>query len=218
MDAAILVGFAIGALIFLIPIILMKISSIKSRWLVAEKLNQLTIETRSFIESLEQSREFPDVNASGLHLSAGEFLVRRERATLAKFTRARVGGGIGTRVRVAGFPIYIGGSKSIPTEELREAGAGDLVLTNRRLFFLGAQTVTVPFDKLLKCEQIDAGLIISASGRERPHILVLENAGLWCFLVNWVAKHQFENRRLPNDMHLAVTGQPPSLEVHVSCD
>jgi hypothetical protein len=116
----------------------------------------------------------------GLLLRNGEFVVQHDRATLKKFVRARVGHG--TRVRVG--PFYFGGWKSIPKEELREASTGDLVLTNQRLLFLGAQTLTIPFDKLLKCEQVDAGLVISQSEREHPLVLVLKNAGLWCFLVN----------------------------------
>jgi hypothetical protein len=44
-------------------------------------------------------------------------------------------------VRVGGFPIYLGGWKSVPNEELREVGTGELVLTNRRLLFLGAHTL-----------------------------------------------------------------------------
>jgi hypothetical protein len=180
------------------------------------KLDELTAGTRNFIELLEENREFSDVRVPGLHLRNGEFAVRHDRATLAKFIRARVGGGLGTRVRVAGFPIYVGGWKSIPKEELREASTGDLVLTNQRILFLGAQTLTTPFGKLLKCEQMDAGLVISQSEREHPHVLVLENAGLWCFLVNWVSDNKFENRRLPDGMHLTVTGEPPTLQVQVT--
>jgi hypothetical protein len=115
-------------------------------------------------------------NLPGLHLRNGEFVVRHDTATLAKIVWARVGGSLGTR----GVRVW----KSLPKEELREVGAGDLVLTNQRLLFLGVQTLTIPFDKLLKCEEMDAHLVISQSDRERPHVLVLKNAGLWCFLVN----------------------------------
>ena len=116
----------------------------------------------------------------GLHLRNGEFVVRHDRAKLKKFVRARVGHG--TRVRVG--PFSFGGWKSIPKEELREASTGDLILTNRRLLFLGEQTLTIPFEKLLKCEQTRAGLVISQDRRRRPHVLVLENAEHWCFLIN----------------------------------
>ena len=81
-------------------------------------------------------------------------------------------------------PVSFGGWKSIPKEELHEASTGDLVLTNQRLLFLGVQTLTIPFEKLLKCEQVGAGLVISQDRRGRQHVLVLENAGHWCFLIN----------------------------------
>jgi hypothetical protein len=124
----------------------------------------------------------------GLHPRNGEFVVRHDRATLKKFVRARVGHG--TRVRVG--PFSFGGWKSIPKEELREASTGDLVLTNQRLLFLGSQILTLPFEKLLKCEQTDAGLVISQSRRQHPYFLVLKNAGHWCFLINC----QVSNRKI----------------------
>jgi hypothetical protein len=121
------------------------------------------------------------VKVPGLHLRNGEFVVRHDRATLKQYVRARVGHG--TRMRFG--PIYVGGWKNIPKEELREAGTGDLILTTQRLLFLGEQTLTIPFEKLLKCEQVDAGLVISQTRRGPPHVLVLgKNAEHWCFLIN----------------------------------
>jgi hypothetical protein len=120
------------------------------------------------------------VTVPGLHLRKGEFVVRHDRATLKQFVRTRTGSSLGTRV----FGFYVGGWKSEPKDELREVSTGDLILTNRRLLFLGEQTLTIPFEKLLKCEQVKAGLVISETYRERPHVLVLENPEHWCFLIN----------------------------------
>jgi hypothetical protein len=58
-------------------------------------------------------------------------------------------------MRVFGF--YVRNWTSEPKDELREASTGDLILTNQRLLFLGERTLTIPFEKLLKCEQaVDA--------------------------------------------------------------
>jgi hypothetical protein len=192
------------------------ISGRTRRLQAAEKLDQLTAATRSYIETLEQRRTFAPVALPGLHLEPTEFAMRHDDATLAEFRRARVGGGIGTRVRVGGFPIYLGGWKSVPKEELRIVGAGQLVLTNRRLLFLGAHTLAIPFDRLLTCQQTDAGLVVSESRRKTPHVFVLENNGLWCFLVNWMADNRFEDQKLPDGMHISVTGEAPHLQVHVT--
>jgi hypothetical protein len=180
-----------------------------------KKLDQLTSATRGYIEALEQSRVFAPIAMPGLHLEQGEFAIRHDRATLAEVRRARIGGGLGTRVRVGGFPIYLGGWKSVPSEELREVGTGELVLTNRRLLFLGAHTLALPFDRLLTCQQMDAALLVSESRSKRPHVLILENAGLWCFLVNWAADSRFKDPKLPDDMHLSVSGKTPELEVQL---
>jgi hypothetical protein len=184
----------------------------------SKKLDGLATAIRSYIEGLERTRTFAPVEVPGLHLEKGEFAIRHDRATLAEFMRARVGGGVGTRVRVAGFPIYLGGYKSVPNEELRQVGVGDLVLTNRRFLFVGAHSVVIPLDKLLSCQQMDTGLIISESKGKRPHVFVFDNAGLWNFLVNWAVKSRFTEPRLPDGMHLAVTSQAPNLEIEVSID
>jgi hypothetical protein len=180
-----------------------------------KKLDQLTSATRGYIEALEQSRVFAPITVPGLHLEQGEFGIRHDRATLAQVRTARIGAGLGTRVRVGGSPIYLGGWKSVPSEELREVGTGELVLTNRRLLFLGAHTLAIPFDRLLTCQQMDAALVVSESRSKRPHVLILENAGLWCFLVNWAADNQFKDPKLPDDMHLNVSGKTPELQVQL---
>ncbi len=40
--------------------------------------------------------------------------------------------------------------------------------------------------------------------------------GLWCFLVNWVAENRFEDPKLPDGMHISVTGETPKLQLHVT--
>jgi hypothetical protein len=128
----------------------------RTRRQTTQKLGELATATRSYLEGLDQSRSFTPVAVPGLHLQRGEFAIRRDQATLAEFARERLGGGLGTRIHVGGFPIYIGGWKSLPKEELREVGTGNLVLTNHRLLFIGARTVTIPFEKLLTCQQVTA--------------------------------------------------------------
>lgn len=92
------------------------------------------------------------------------------------------------------------------------------MLTNHRLLFLGAHTLTIPFNKLLTSQQMDAGLVISETRSKRPHVFLPENPGLWCFLLNWVAKHRFNEPKLPDDIHLSVTGEGANLEVRMTED
>jgi len=78
-----------------------------------------------------------------------------------------------------------------------------LVLTNRRLLFLaGTHTLVIPLDRLLMCEQSNAGLVVSESRSKHPHTFAVENEGLWCFLVDWIAKNRFAELKLPDTMHI----------------
>jgi hypothetical protein len=94
-------------------------------------------------------------------------------------------------VHVGRIPIHLGSYKSIPVEELREVGAGELVLTNHRLLFIGRHTFAIPFNRL-------------------PN-----NATLWNFLVTWVAESRLEQPKLPDDVHLGVIGDPPKMRIVV---
>lgn len=134
-----------GALVGLLVVLLTLLTAKKKQRQAAEELQQITAATRAYIEDLEQRHAFAPVAVPGLHLEQGEFAVRHDRATLAESRLVKLGGGLGTSVRVGGFPIYLGGWKSVPKEELRKIGTGGLVLTNRRLLFLGAHTLAIPF-------------------------------------------------------------------------
>ena len=112
-------------------------------------------------------------------------------------------------------PVGVAAYTLVPKEELREVGAGDLVLTNHRLLFIGAHTFAIPFARLLRCEQVDAGLVVSESRWKNPRVLLPENPALWYFLVNLVANNQFEGPRLPDDMHISVTGEVPKLRIEI---
>ena len=57
--------------------------------------------------------------------------------------------------------------------------------------------------------------MVSESRSKNPHVFLLENEGLWCFLVNWLADNRFEDPKLPDDGHLSVTGEAPKLRVEV---
>jgi hypothetical protein len=54
------------------------------------------------------------------------------------------------------------------------------------------------------------------SRSKHPHVFVVENPGLWCFLVNWVADNRFTDPKLPDGMHLCVTGESPNFQVNVT--
>jgi hypothetical protein len=43
----------------------------------------------------------------------------------------------------------------------------------------------------------------------------VEIAGLWYFLVNWLAENRLEDPKLPESVHFRVTGEAPELRVEV---
>jgi nitrogen fixation protein len=44
----------------------------------------------------------------------------------------------------------------------------------------------------------------------------LDNPGLWCFLVNYLADTRLEDPKLPDGVHLSVTVEAPKLRVEVN--
>ncbi len=93
---------------------------------------------------------------------------------------------LGTRVRLAGMPVYLG--QSTPAKESHEilaaAGSGEFVLTNRRIVITSdKQTFSLPLSEVIDFEHAGGGIQIFAQGRHGGIIYQVERQWqLWILL------------------------------------
>ena len=93
--------------------------------------------------------------------------------------RTSSGGYGGTSFRVTkGIRVNTGrfSSTSLSHEELKNIDGGDLVVTNRRLFFAGNQrTANVIFKKIVSIEPYSNGIVLHKDGKERAQYFLWPN-------------------------------------------
>lgn len=142
-----------------------------------EVLNEFT----SYIRTIEAQGRLPQVTDPDFSTQEGEFIVLAQHdATMREIRAKRVIGGAGTRIKIGGIPLYLGGAQSRPHDEIRETATGTLYLTNRRLVFIGdKRTLNVPFDKILNITNSPVGITVHHSTRSQPVTFTVSNPLIW---------------------------------------
>ena len=143
----------------------------------SEVLNEFT----SYIRTIEAQGRLPQVTDPDFHTQEGEFIVLAQHgSTMREVRAARVTGGAGTRIKIGGIPLYLGGAQSRPLDEIRETANGTLYLTNQRLVFIGdKRTLNAPFDKILSVTNSPAGITVHQSARSQPVSFTVSNPLIW---------------------------------------
>ena len=74
----------------------------------------------------------------------------------------------GPSVRVGGMPIRLGAFQSESHEALREIDRGTLILTDRRLVFMGEKkNANIPLSKILRVQSGDGEIAVQREDRQR---------------------------------------------------
>jgi len=183
----------------------------------SEKAGSLKRELSDFIAHISESGSLPTVTTSNLHLQSGEFAILGESsAVLFELRRSRIGGGIGTRVKVGKMPLYLGGWKSTSVESPTRAASGDLYLTNQRLVFAGGtRTVTVTWKNLLAVEANLGGISVATTHARVPYVWKVHNPLLWGLLIQWTSRAALKTPTLPLGATLGITFEDGSAGLRV---
>ena len=133
--------------------------------------------------------------STSLVLKPGEVAAIQVPATLCRHkTRTQfVGGSHGLSVPLGhGFRYRVSSFRGHPvqSEVLVRLDTGNLVVTNQRLVFLGAQRdVSVPLAKLLEAEPYSDAIGIARVGKESKDIYLVSNPAYVLIYLDWVIAH-----------------------------
>lgn len=112
---------------------------------------------------------------------------------------------LGTRVKIAGMPIYLGQSSPRSRKVVRETAQGELAITPKSLIFNGPQrSADVDLDKITALDIAIDGITVSVKGRQKPYIFIVPNGFLWGMLVKNMTQLHVEGRSLPPGAKLQV--------------
>lgn len=134
----------------------------------------------------------PQQVSSPMVLKEGEQAYVVLGANLARYrTRTTyVGGSQGVSIPIGhtGIRYRVGSFHGQPVERtsLTAVDTGQLVLTNRRVAFIGAQkSVLTPLEKIVHVEQYTDGLAFFQEGRESPDYYLVSSPAYFLLYLNW---------------------------------
>lgn len=188
---------------------------------VNNSASRLADEACQFIAQANAARAFPDVSPGNVNIHAGEFALLRERAVLYEQKTNGVSYGIGTRVRVAKLPVYLGTGRSSSYETTEPIAEGDLVMTNNRMVFFSTQrSETIALKDVVGLEAGLGTICVHAAKRKTPHVFAVSNPALWALLAKIGASHPLQSRFIPDGVTFKATqtGAPGEVNFEASAD
>lgn len=121
----------------------------------------------------------PQINSVGLLLKKNEHpILELENITLQEPRAVRVsrGGYGGTSIRIAkGITLHTGGTRgrSESHDEIRNIDNGKLLITNKRIMFLGSnRTTNIDINKIVSIEDYLDGIKIQRSNKQKPEYFI----------------------------------------------
>lgn len=121
----------------------------------------------------------PQINSVDLLLKKNEYpILELENITLQEPRAVRVsrGGYGGTSIRIAkGITLHTGGTRgrSESHDEIRNIDNGKLLITNKRIMFLGSnRTTNIDINKIVSIEDYLDGIKIQRSNKQKPEYFI----------------------------------------------
>ena len=171
----------------------------------SKALDRMAAEATEYFQTVIAAREFPKPRPIRLLDTPGEPLLAVCDARLLELRRKTVRVGLGTRIKVAGTPFYVGRSDPITRTELQQMSQGELGITATRLIFSGAlRSADFELARVVAVDVMSDAISVSVTGRQNPVYLQVSNPLLWGQLVRAIKQVRLEGRRLAPDQQIAL--------------
>lgn len=160
-----------------------------------------------FVEETKAKKSFTPIPTT-LMLKDGEDAYLESLSTLKEPRSVRKYGssGVGLGFRVA-KGVYLGGGTrrgaAESHQEWRDADAGNLTLTNKRLIFDGQKEKrNIPLDKIVSVTSLLDSIDVTVEGKNKGVVFTVNNPYIWNFVLQALAKA--EDPQELGDINLAI--------------
>jgi hypothetical protein len=169
------------------------------------KRDLIAQETLSYFELVNTTGSFPIAPTDRIISRPDCPVLASCNARLLEVSTEKVEQYLGTRIKLAGMPIYLGQSSPKSRQVVQEAAQGELAITSKSLLFNGAQrSADVDLDKITALDIAIDGITVSVKGKQKPFIFIVPNGFLWGMLVKNLIHLKIEGRTLPAGSKLQV--------------
>jgi hypothetical protein len=122
----------------------------------------------------------PNSNRQSLHKTQGDSHTRTTYVGASQGVSIPIGH-TGIRYRVGTFH-----GQPVQQTSLSQVDSGQLVLTNRRIVFIGSQkSVLTSLEKIVHVEQYTDALAVFQEGRENPDYYLVTSPAYFLLYLNW---------------------------------
>jgi hypothetical protein len=158
----------------------------------------LVDQTLAFFKRVNHERSFPEANAERVISRPDAPVLAACNCRVLEVTTEQARQYLGTRVKIAGMPIYLGQSATKSKTTIKETAQGELALTIKALIFSGSQkTIDLDLRKIVALDVAVDGITVSVSGRVKPLIFIVPNGLFWGTLLKNLTQMEVQGRSLP---------------------
>ncbi|MFA6310621.1 MAG: hypothetical protein WC681_04020 [Sterolibacterium sp.] len=170
-----------------------------------DKNNQLADEAAAYFDHVNSVGKFPESPTDRIISRQDCPVLAACNAKLLEVTSDQARQYLGTRVKLAGLPIYLGQSSSAARTAVREAAQGELAITPKSLIFDGQhRSADVDLDKITALDIAFDAITVSVRGRQKPLIFIVPNGLLWGMLIRNLIQIPVHGRQLPPGTQLTI--------------
>jgi hypothetical protein len=155
-----------------------------------------------YFDNVNATRAFPSVKLDVVTAKKGEFGLINEQANLYELRAHRQSVGVSFRVAKG---VYVGKRAYVAKDHLDRTAVGTVILTNQRLLFVGAKTITIQISNIIAAQAGGDHLQIHSEKRQRPVVLRFPSAQLAALLIAAFLRHPLAENTLPKDMTITAT-------------
>lgn len=185
------VGIVVGQLAMagLFFFVARKIGGPSGRKAKDKLIQAMSEETEKWLEKARSDGKVLAPDLGGVLIPRGQKALLASSSILMEMKAERLSGYLGTRVKVGGMPIYVGGSRGTSHKTLKQSSSGQVVLTNEALMFVGAtRTMTVKLGDIVGINPTMDSIALNLATRQEPMIFTVANPVLWHTVISAVVK------------------------------
>jgi hypothetical protein len=167
------------------------------------KRESIVREATAYLEAVSAAGIFPESPTERILSRPDAPVLAACNAKLLEVSSDQIRRYLGTRIKLAGVPIYLGQSSPTYRTVVRQTAEGELAVTPTSLIFDSPQrSVSVDLEKISALDMGFAEITVSAKGTSRPYTFVVPNGLLWGMLLKNLIQLKLKGRMLPGGAKL----------------
>jgi hypothetical protein len=153
------------------------------------KVDELAQIAKVWLDQVASGSLSPEPNTGNVILPINQAALLAEPTTRYEIRADDRRAFVGTHLKVASLPEYVGAARTLPRTALRSICTGELVLTNLSLIFASQEcAASIKLEDLFSIEASPDFIVVTERSAITPYIFSVSNPILWAAATRLLAK------------------------------